>query len=266
MKDILEVQLNNDSISHAYIFESKDTEKNLVRAREFAEKIFQKNNVFTKLQFNDDYKEIIDYNNVITIDQIRQMIKDVYMKSYNGKVKIYVIHNCQNLRKESSNAMLKVLEEPSKLSIIILTTNNSFNLLSTIRSRCQIVKFDDEVVKNNIDRSKLSSIIVSIMKSNLADYFKNRDFFDNYKEAKEDLIDTITDFFGDLLIYKYTKDAESLKYDLWISDIKKVSDMSFDRIEEIINMLHEIREGFKFNVGYQLSIEHFLFSIWGIEA
>jgi len=43
---------------------------------------------------------------------------------------------------EAQNALLKTLEEPPGLAIIILITSNYFRLLETIRSRCQIVQFN----------------------------------------------------------------------------------------------------------------------------
>jgi len=58
-----------------------------------------------------------------------------------GRRKIAIIDDADLMNKESSNALLKNLEEPPKLSLLILITANPDGILSTIRSRCQLVRF-----------------------------------------------------------------------------------------------------------------------------
>ncbi|WP_457621766.1 DNA polymerase III subunit [Persephonella sp.] len=75
----------------------------------------------------------------IKIDQIRDIINFLKLKTKNGKV--VIIEKAEKMNRESSNALLKTLEEPPENTLIILTTSNQNALLPTIVSRCQKIKF-----------------------------------------------------------------------------------------------------------------------------
>jgi DNA polymerase III, gamma/tau subunits len=69
-------------------------------------------------------------NREIKIDQIREAISFLSLKSLKGKV--LIIEKAENLNTESANALLKTLEEPPSNTLIILTTSNQNQLLPTI--------------------------------------------------------------------------------------------------------------------------------------
>lgn len=75
------------------------------------------------------------------IDQIRTLQKDINYRPYEGRRKVYILDHAEALRPEAANALLKTLEEPSSDSLIILVTANVYALLSTVISRCQLVRF-----------------------------------------------------------------------------------------------------------------------------
>ncbi len=77
----------------------------------------------------------------IKIDAIRNLQKDANLRPYEGKIKVFIIDNAHNLTPEAANALLKVLEEPPKGSLIILISSRVPVLFKTIISRCQIIKF-----------------------------------------------------------------------------------------------------------------------------
>lgn len=77
----------------------------------------------------------------IKIEEVRQLKKDISLRPYEAKCKVFIIDNADNLTPEAANAMLKVLEEPPKDSLIILITAKPQVLYKTIISRCQAVKF-----------------------------------------------------------------------------------------------------------------------------
>lgn len=78
-------------------------------------------------------------SNEISVDQIRSINKFFSQTSMEGGWRIAVIDG--KLNRNSANALLKSLEEPPKDSLIILIAKQSGEILPTIRSRCQIVKF-----------------------------------------------------------------------------------------------------------------------------
>ena len=77
----------------------------------------------------------------LKIEEIRQLKKDIYLRAYEGKFKVFIIDNAHTLTPEASNCLLKVLEEPPDSSLIILVTDKGPMLFKTIISRCKVVKF-----------------------------------------------------------------------------------------------------------------------------
>jgi DNA polymerase-3 subunit delta' len=77
----------------------------------------------------------------IAIDDIRRVKNFVSLSPYIGPYKIVVIDDAHLMTTEAQNSLLKVLEEPSPSSILILVTANPTALLPTIISRCQEIKF-----------------------------------------------------------------------------------------------------------------------------
>lgn len=100
----------------------------------------------------------------IKIDQIRAVIEFLRTKGEKGKV--VIIEKTENMNLESSNALLKTLEEPPEKSLIILTTSNQSRILPTILSRVKKIKFkklSEEVVQQilvhrGIDSEKAKKI------------------------------------------------------------------------------------------------------------
>jgi len=70
------------------------------------------------------------------------------MKPYEAETRVVTISEAQNLNLEAGNALLKVLEEPPEHTIIILTALNTANLLPTVVSRCQEIRFGPISRKN----------------------------------------------------------------------------------------------------------------------
>lgn len=88
------------------------------------------------------YKINISNANDIRISSIRQIRKEIYLTGVKGKKKIFLISNSDLMNTQSSNAFLKILEEPPGDSLIILTTSRLNSMLSTITGRCQKIRFD----------------------------------------------------------------------------------------------------------------------------
>ena len=71
----------------------------------------------------------------IEIEQIRELINFCNKSSFNDKPRFVIIDNVERLNLNSSNALLKILEEPNK-GIHFILINNSAKILPTIKSRC----------------------------------------------------------------------------------------------------------------------------------
>lgn len=80
-------------------------------------------------------------SNSIKIEDIRTLQKNINLRPYEGRKNVFIIDNAHNLTSEAANALLKILEEPPKDSLLILVSSKIALLFKTIVSRCQILKF-----------------------------------------------------------------------------------------------------------------------------
>ncbi len=80
-------------------------------------------------------------NTFIGIDTIRELKKEASFRLYEGRKKIFIIAEADQMRVEAANALLKLLEEPPQNLMLILATSNIYKILPTIKSRCQMIRF-----------------------------------------------------------------------------------------------------------------------------
>ncbi|MEZ4528283.1 MAG: DNA polymerase III subunit delta' [Desulfobacterales bacterium] len=88
---------------------------------------------------------------LIRIDRIREMCDVLAMKPYEAKMRVAIISRSHTMNPEAANALLKMLEEPPDRTVLILTAEQTSDLLPTIVSRCQEVRFTPlsrETVRN----------------------------------------------------------------------------------------------------------------------
>ena len=77
----------------------------------------------------------------IKIDQIRSLCQTITMKPYEAIRRVVIISDAQAMNPAASNALLKMLEEPPIRTILILLATHTSDLLPTIVSRCQQLRF-----------------------------------------------------------------------------------------------------------------------------
>ena len=129
-----------------------------------------------KLQINDSNKsfklilnqthpnfhliDLLDEKKIIEISQIRNMINYANKSAFNNRERIVLIDNAENLNLSSSNALLKIIEEPNENVFFILIFDNNRKIIETIKSRCLkfnlFLTFDEcldttnKIIGNNI--------------------------------------------------------------------------------------------------------------------
>ena len=84
---------------------------------------------------------VLAYSREIYVDAIRDLEYESNFRPFEGSARVFVIEEADKLNEESSNALLKTLEEPPATTHIILITARPASLLPTIRSRSQVVRF-----------------------------------------------------------------------------------------------------------------------------
>jgi len=135
IKTILEKQLENKRLSHAYLFLGAEGLGKKALALEFAKQILNTENLVNCTDFR-----ICAEEGEIGIEKIRELIQFLSLTPLIGEKKVLIIDNAQNLNQQSGNALLKTLEEPALSSVIILIASGQ--PLKTIASRCQIFNFN----------------------------------------------------------------------------------------------------------------------------
>ncbi|MBU0611951.1 DNA polymerase III subunit gamma/tau [Patescibacteria group bacterium] len=138
---VLEKSVEDEKVSHAYLFVgSRGTGKTSV-ARIFASQI--------GISENDLYE--IDAASNRGIEDIRTLRDGVRVLPFDSKYKVYIIDEVHMLSRDAWGALLKTIEEPPKHVIFILATTELQKVPDTIISRCQTFTFkkpSDVILKN----------------------------------------------------------------------------------------------------------------------
>ena len=80
----------------------------------------------------------------ISVDQIRALRADAYIRPNEGKRKVYLIDPADSMNMWAQNALLKVLEEGPGYTAFLLLTGEPGALLETVRSRCETMALQPE--------------------------------------------------------------------------------------------------------------------------
>jgi DNA polymerase-3 subunit delta' len=75
------------------------------------------------------------------ISQIRGLLDVLALKPYEARYRMAILCDAQAMTAAAANALLKILEEPPARTILVLTAGGASDLLPTIVSRCQPVRF-----------------------------------------------------------------------------------------------------------------------------
>jgi len=78
---------------------------------------------------------------IITVDQTRELMREVQLKPTEATYKVAVISGADRLNPQAANAFLKTLEEPPANSVLIMLSTEPSRILETILSRCLRLNF-----------------------------------------------------------------------------------------------------------------------------
>lgn len=157
---------------------------------------------------NPDIYILRPVNDKIVKEDILSLQDSFKTKSLLNMNKVYIIDCAEKMNSYASNALLKFLEEPEPNIYGILISSNLNKVLSTIKSRCQILMVDNESLfnLNEFDSDYVSNVV------NIIDLFENYGYdsisyiyeYINKKVEKEDLkiiIKIVKYFYRDCLNY-----------------------------------------------------------------
>ena len=148
-----------------------------------------------------------DDSNSIKIEDIRNLKGEISMKPYEGRYKVYTIIDADTMTEEASNCLLKTLEEPPGDALLILTSSNIKMLLSTIISRCQVVKFPhasghNEDASKDVGHPPVAEDVIDMFMETIEEPKEKLWLFDKERAEIEDVLYILAGWFRDMLVIK----------------------------------------------------------------
>lgn len=234
----LEDIIKSNAIGHAYLFVGKKSIGKKIVAIEFAKAIMCDNAddgepcghcaSCKTFENNSDFKLLLPEKDVIKVDMIRELSREICMLPTISKRKVFIIDDADSMNEQAQNALLKVLEEPPEYATIILIVSNKEKLLNTIKSRIVEFKF------NGLTKEEIEAIVGKKVSDEAYEFSngsieKVLDFSDDesYEIAKE-----ISNLLLDKDFFKINKKFEEVKAD------KKLKSNLTDVLEKVMYIYH----------------------------
>lgn len=289
IKQDLQEIIDNNTISHSYMFVGIDGIGKKLIAKEFARKILclnkQNQNCATCdscIKFNSgnnpDFLEIFPDGNSIKIAQMREMQEKVYQKPIVSDKKVFIIDQVEKMTEEAQNSLLKTLEEPPEYMVIILITSNENKLLNTVKSRCirinftglskqDITKYAEAHQINIASQNLLEMCGGSIGK--LEKINENIDDYNSLELATNKLIDgKLKNVVEEMNCFNILYESKEIIQDLLdymtvliYLHISKEKDYR-QKFLNTIKLIEETKQRLNSNTNYDMSIDNLLFKIW----
>lgn len=244
-------------------------------------------NILAKFILNGDldreYVDIINYSSEKSsfgVDDVRDIIEEVYKKPFEKDKKVIIIHEGNKLTIQAQNALLKTIEEPPKGVYIIILCESLELILDTIKSRCEIYKlkpltkselyeyikikkfnYDENEIKSAIAfsegvagridryfnddklrelRNNIVILIKNLNKNDLEDILQQEESFSNLKNDKEEVLNIFGLFIRDILINKEIENEEFIINSDKLEDIKELTKEM--SFKKLNNMIKTIEE------------------------
>lgn len=163
--EILRKSINENTISHSYLFEGQEGLGKRKVAQAFSKALLCKgqgekpcNKCSSCIKFDTgnhpDFKMLSPTKGLISKKEIEELIRSVSILPFESQRKVYIIDEANSIILNSQNTLLKTLEEPPEYIVIIITTSNINTIIPTIVSRCQNIKF------NLVDNKKIIDLLI----------------------------------------------------------------------------------------------------------
>ena len=261
--------IDNNKLSHAYIFEGQDGIGKFLVAKQIAANI---------LNVQDLENEAADINiiepedGLIKISKIRQLGEEIILKPTVSEKKVFIIRDGELMNEAAQNALLKVLEEPPEYAVIIITTSSKEKLIRTIKSRCTSFKFlplsNDEIKQfykdENIDENIIYFSRGSIGK---VESLKEKGYVQNvisiYESLKNKNLLQLNKAFLKLKEYK-----DEMQEILELIMLKYFDELNEDykrRIKQI-DIVEKCRQNLKKNANFDIALDNMMLELWKLEA
>lgn len=214
-------------------------------------------------------EDIITYGTEGSIKdkEVQALISRTLKKSYTGNRVFMIIKNADQMTARAQNRLLKTLEEPPAGVTIIMVTENSENLLQTIRSRVQLIKlFSDGVEKPESDpefrRRAIATASAVIEGKPAYALWKDIEFFTSAKPQAQAFIGIAETFYRDVLISAYDRDGRLIINRDSIDDIHRcVKNVSPEVVAKAIESSETAAADLAKNVSAGHAVKYMIFDI-----
>ena len=120
-------------------------------------------------------------------DEANKIKEKTALKNYEGKFRVFLLWLPEKMNRETSNKLLKLLEEPPKGTVFLLVSENTKEMLPTIISRTQIIKIKrfktQEIIKQLQLEEKEFSRIEELNKITQGDISEIKNIIQNKEQA-----------------------------------------------------------------------------------
>ncbi|PCI38250.1 MAG: hypothetical protein COB50_02590 [Thiotrichales bacterium] len=231
---LLAAWYENNSIPHALLF----ADANTIMAENYAKLLLANDALFASRNHPDYYSVAPELGkNIITVEQIRTLVRQIMVKPHSSKYNIVLIARAECLNLNAANALLKTLEEPISNTIIMLVTSKMQLLPSTIISRCQVLRGNNNFVVD----SKIHKILKDDLNRFLTNNIDPLDLAVNWSQYKNI---NIMDFLQILLVLLLERQKAQYNKNIW------------KFINNIYDKLHDLQLAPQLNI--QLLLEDLL--------
>ncbi len=271
---IINNAINNDKISHAYMFEIDNNLDKEEFIKDICKKLIlkeKKDNTIINLINNNNYsniRRIIADGLWIKKEQILEIQNDFKKESFDNNLKIYVIEEAEKLNKSSANTLLKFLEEPEQNICAILLTKNKYAVINTIMSRCiniSLIKKEYLTIKTD-DLAYKAVEILEKHQNNSLPYLYELLVVKKEIEKKEyiELFEKMQKIYNDVM---HINNQIEDKYNYY--DIESIKNIKFDSNDTLlikkINALHKNSEYLRYNVNIKTILDKIIIDVYGGE-
>ena len=192
----------------------------------------------------------------IRLNQIKEIIEFLGKKPFESERSIVIIEDIERINESASNALLKTLEE-THTGLFILVTQRPEKLLSTIRSRCQIVPFirlNDDQVNKIIEKSEVVQEIDDVSSDKIRElidfscgspgrYMTNLQFWLSFScPLRQKLEIQLTNPIELLKLAKEITDELNIEQQLWLIDFQQNRAWTKEKNSNIVIQLEELRK------------------------
>lgn len=271
---------HENKISHAYLIETNNLEKCYLDLLEVIKQIFCQNE-YNKECNKCNICNLVNQNYLPSLvvispdgmnikkEQILELKKKFSTVPIYTKENIYVIKNAEKLNGASANTMLKFLEEPEQNILGFFITNNANNVISTIRSRCEVIKvlydiheLDINNITNDINKDKFDVAIEYLFKieveKNLGIMY-NRDVVLNKFSEREDIKTVFKIIF--IIYEELLKKVMGLDNKFDFEKINELSSLDKDKVLRRINLVTKFIDDIDSNVNVELLLDKFVIEL-----